>query len=87
MKENTPELYIIEPEGGYLLWMDCRELGLPQEDLLALFARWGVQLNDGSMYGEGGNGFLRVNIATQRTVLFQALECIKNGYSQWKKSI
>lgn len=87
LKENIPELHIIEPEGGYLLWMDCRELGLPQTELLELFAQWGVKLNDGSMYGEGGNGFLRVNIATQRKVLLQALECIKNGYSQWKKSI
>lgn len=85
--EHIPELHIIEPEGGYLLWMDCRKWGLPQEELLGLFAGWGVQLNDGSMYGTGGNGFLRVNIATQREVLLRALECIKAGYDQWKKNI
>lgn len=58
---EMPELRLIEPEGTYLLWLDCRAWGLKQPELMARFAGWGVGLNDGSMYGPGGEGFVGNN--------------------------
>lgn len=73
-----------EPESTYLLWLDFRAWKLSQSNLLELVKSWGVRLNDGSRYGESGNGFLRVNIATQTKILEKALERIRVGYEQWK---
>ncbi|QNL45351.1 putative C-S lyase [Oscillibacter hominis] len=84
LSEVMPEIKLIEPEGTYLLWLDCRAWGLTQEELLNLFTGWGVRLNDGSMYGAAGKGFLRINIATQKATLLQALERIQNGYKAWR---
>lgn len=80
-----PEVKMTEPESTYLLWLDFRAWNLPQPELLQLFVGWGVRLNDGSRYGKSGNGFLRVNIATQTRVLEEALERIKCGYKRWKE--
>ena len=86
LRREMPELRLIEPEGTYLLWLDCRAWGLKQPELMARFAGWGVGLNDGSMYGPGGEGFVRMNIATRRAVLAEALGRIKTGYAKWKKN-
>ena len=80
-----PEVKIIEPEASYLLWLDCRDWGLTSEELMDLFKSWGVRMNDGSMYGASGRGFLRMNIATQTETLKEALDRIEKGYSHWKK--
>lgn len=79
-----PEVKMTEPESTYLLWLDFRAWNLQQSELVQRFADWGVRLNDGSRYGKSGNGFLRLNIATQTKVLQEALERIRYGYEQWK---
>ena len=84
VKEVIPEVRMTEPESTYLLWLDFRAWNLKQPELMELIKSWGVRLNDGSGYGESGNGFLRVNIATQTSVLKEALERMKIGYEQWK---
>lgn len=80
-----PEVRMTEPEATYLLWLDFRAWNLSQSELIRLFSEWGVCLNDGSRYGKSGNGFLRVNIATQTKILEEALKRIKNGYERWRK--
>lgn len=84
LAEHMPEVTMAEPEGTYLLWLDFRAWSLSQEQLLKLFSAWGVRMNDGRQYGSGSDGFLRVNIATQRAVLREALNRIKEGYTAWK---
>ena len=84
LTDNLPELQIIEPEGTYLLWLDCRRWKLTQNQLLNFFEDCGVRVNDGRMYGKGGEGFVRLNAATQRAVLIEALYRIRAGYSVWK---
>lgn len=84
VEEVMPEVKMTEPESTYLLWLDFRAWNLPQPELMDLFVKWGVRLNDGSRYGESGNGFLRVNIATQTKVLEEALERIRCGYEKWR---
>ncbi len=84
LKENMPEVKMIEPEGTYLLWVDFRAWGLPQDELMQMFMKGGVKLNSGSNYGKPGVGFARVNIATQTAVLEEALAKIKAVYDEWK---
>lgn len=86
LKVQIPDAVMIEPEGTYLLWIDFRKLGLSQDDLLKLFESAGVKVNSGANYGTGGEGFVRVNIATQRNVLKTALARLAKAYQTWKKA-
>ena len=83
LQKEIPEAVWIEPEGTYLLWIDFSRLGLPQEKLLQLFESAGVRVNSGANYGTGGEGFVRVNIATQRSVLTEALNRVAKVYQTW----
>ena len=75
LKENLPQIHLIEPQGTYLLWVDFRELGLTVEELNDfLVDKAHLWLNDGSMFGECGSGFQRINIACQRETLKKAFE-------------
>lgn len=79
-KKNMPEVKIIPPEGTYLLWIDFSDWNLNQNDLNKFFINAGVKLNNGENYGVPGKGFMRMNIATQKSVLVEALEKIKIAY-------
>jgi cysteine-S-conjugate beta-lyase len=71
---EIPDIKPIRPEGTYLVWLDCRELGMTPEALKALMiGRARVGLNGGTMFGTGGEGFQRLNIACPRSVLNEAL--------------
>jgi cystathionine beta-lyase len=73
-KERIPKIKVIEPQATYLLWLDCRELGLGDtelQDFMRGQAR--VGLDDGFLFGEGGSGFQRMNIACPRSILKEAL--------------
>ena len=75
LAERLPEIKLIEPEGTYLLWLDFRGLGLtePQrEELIAERAK--LWLDSGTIFGAGGEGFERINIACPRSTLRRALE-------------
>ena len=78
LKARLPEVKLIEPEGSYLLWLDFRELGLNQEELNTLLMKdAGVWLNDGALFGAGGEGFQRMNVACPRAIVKEALERIE----------
>lgn len=83
LKQELPEIKLIEPEGTYLIWLDLRGLGLSpakQEDLIVNKAK--LWLDSGSIFGKSGNGFERINIATQRSVIKEALDRIKAAIRQ-----
>lgn len=81
--EHMPELKVVEPEGTYLLWLDCSALQLSDNQLRDFFIReCKVGMNPGTVFGEGGSGFMRMNIGTQRAVLEQALLQIKHSILQ-----
>lgn len=74
LNEKLPQVKLIEPEGTYLIWLDMRELGLSPEDQDRLMAEDAkVWLDTGTMFGEEGAGFERINIACPRTTLEEAL--------------
>lgn len=80
LKENLPQIKLIEPEGTYLVWLDCRELGLSEKELEQFIARKAkLWLDDGVIFGKAGEGFERVNIACPRATLEEALERLKKA--------
>ena len=77
LKENCPKVKAVMPEASFLVWLDFRGLGLCQKDLMnMLLEKAHLALNDGSMFGEQGVGFMRLNVGTPRCVLKEALEHI-----------
>ena len=82
-KERIPKIKVIEPQGTYLLWLDCRALGL--DDLaLRQFMREQARVgfDDGFVFGAGGSGFERMNIACPRSLLREALGRIEKAVNE-----
>lgn len=74
LAERLPVIDMVTPEASFLVWLDCRNLGLDQEQLVKLFInRAHLALNDGSMFGDEGRGYMRLNVACPRSVLTTAL--------------
>jgi cystathionine beta-lyase len=77
LQQHLPQIKMIEPEGTYLLWLDCREMGLNDKQLKDFFVqKAGVGLSPGAMFGTEGSGYMRMNIGAPRSVIMQALENI-----------
>lgn len=75
--EETNQIQIIEPEGTYLVWMDCRGLGLSHNELKEFMrTKAKVGLNDGASFGKEGEGFMRINIATPPQTLNEGIDRI-----------
>ena len=71
------KISLVRPEGTYLLWLDCRGWGLKDAELYDLFLhKAGVRLHSGPVFGAGGEGFMRMNIACPKSVVLRALERI-----------
>ncbi|MDR0308252.1 MAG: pyridoxal phosphate-dependent aminotransferase [Chitinispirillales bacterium] len=71
---SDKKIKLIESEGTYLLWLDCRELELPQTELDNLITHKAkLWLANGAVYGADGYGFMRMNIACPRKTLEEAL--------------
>ena len=77
---NLPEIHPVRPQASFLVWLDCRKLALEQKDLVDLFVnKAGLALNDGAMFGPGGEGYMRLNIACPRSLLATALSQLKSA--------
>ena len=73
-KENIPQIKPLRPQASFLIWLDCRDLGLSHDELNDLFVnKAGLALNDGEMFNPGGEGFMRLNVGTSRTILKKAM--------------
>ena len=71
---------MLKPQASYLVFLDCRKLGLNQEQLVNLFVdKAHLALNDGTMFGKEGKGFMRLNVGCPRSVLKQALQQLKEA--------
>ena len=76
-QQHIPQIKPLRPQASFLVWLDCRDLGLNHKEFLDLFINKAhLALNDGEMFGPGGEGFMRLNVGTQRSVLKEALERI-----------
>ncbi len=73
-RERIPALKPMRPDASFLVWLDCRGLGMDHDALNSLFLdKAKLALNDGAMFGPGGDGFMRMNVGTRRAVLEEAL--------------
>lgn len=76
--QYLPNISVVSSQGTYLLWLDCRAMKLDDAGLKQFFIHKAkVGLNTGISFGETGSGFMRMNIASPRSVIFEALENIK----------
>ena len=75
IQQHIPRLKLYRPQGTYLAWLDCRDLGLGPVELRSfMLNRAGLGLNDGAAFGPGGEAFQRINFACPRALLQQALD-------------
>jgi len=82
INENLPALKPMKADATYLLWIDCRELGLSDEELKEnLLYKGKLALEPGTKYGEGGEGFVRMNLACPRETLNEGLKRLKIALS------
>lgn len=80
VEREIPGVKIVEPEASFLLWVDFRGLGMSQPELMEfMLDKCGLALNDGSMFGRQGTGFMRLNVGTPRAVLEKALCSIRDA--------
>lgn len=77
---EIPQIKLIKPEATYLLWLDCRGLGMSDTQLRDFFVhKCKVGMNPGTVFGEGGSGFMRMNIGTTKARIMAALKAVKQG--------
>lgn len=83
--EHFPEFEILERQGTYLLWISYEKLGITEEELEKWFLeKANVSVYMGSVFGNQGRGFIRLNIASPRTMLKEAYERMAAVYSELK---
>jgi cystathionine beta-lyase len=74
---HLPQIKPVKPEATYMMWLDCRQMGLSGKELHRFFIeKAGVGMNEGSAFGPGGEGFMRINLACPRSVVEKALKQI-----------
>ena len=78
--ENIPKIKPNVPDATYLVWLDCRELGMSNEELRDfMIQKAGLGLNEGCSFGRSLSGYMRLNAACPRPVLEQALKQLKEA--------
>lgn len=83
VSRNIPGMKVIAPQASFLLWLDFRQLHLCQKEIMALLLdKAHLALNDGTMFGEQGTGFARLNVGTPRSVLAHALESLHKAVAE-----
>jgi cystathionine beta-lyase len=75
-----PQIKPVRPEATYMIWLDCRSMGMSGRELHRFFIdRAGVGMNEGSLFGPGGEGFMRMNLACPRATVEKALKQIESA--------
>ena len=78
--ERIPKIKVTVPQGTYLIWLDCRGLGMDWRSLRSFMrGKAKVGLDDGILFGAAGSGFQRMNIACPRSTLEEALKRIEDA--------
>ena len=81
-REMIPEIIPVQPEATYMIWLDCRKFGMNGKELQNFFVtKAGVGMNEGSTFGPGGEGFMRMNLGTTHSTVMRAMEQIEKAVS------
>lgn len=82
LKKDLPAIKLVEPDGTFLLWLDLRELALSDEEIQRrLLEKGKLALEPGTKYRQGGEGFVRMNIACPREILEDGLGRLKTAFA------
>lgn len=80
--EHLPQISVMEPEGTYLIWLDCRKLGLSDKEIQERLVKKGkLALEPGSKFGQGGEGFVRINLACPHETVMDGLQRLKRAFT------
>ena len=87
LAENLPEIKLVPPpQGTYLLWLDCRALGMNDDALSRFFVfEAGIGMSPGILFGAEGSGFMRMNLAAPRHKIQQALDNMAEAVSHYRQ--
>lgn len=78
-----PQIKPLRPQASFLVWLNCRGLGLEYDELVDFFVKKArLALNDGEVFGQGGEGFMRLNVASPRSVIRKALEQLRQAVAE-----
>jgi cystathionine beta-lyase len=82
VNENLPDIDFIEPEGTYLAWLDCNQLGMNDDTLSKIILNKAkVALDDGKIFGLGGEGFERINVGCPQSILKECMNRINDAFN------
>jgi cystathionine beta-lyase len=85
--DHIPEIVPVQPEATYMIWLDCRRLGMNGKELQNFFVqKAGVGFNEGSQFGPGGEGFMRMNLGAPIAIVKKAMEQIESAVIQIRKN-
>ena len=80
LRSRIPEITVMEPQGTFLVWLDCRKLSFNDDELAAFFVqKAGLALTNGILFGPGGSGFMRMNIGCPRQAVIDGLEKLETA--------
>jgi cysteine-S-conjugate beta-lyase len=83
LKSFTDKIIPLRPEATFLVWLDCRAMGLSDEELKNFFINEaGLALNQGIQFGHGGEGFMRMNIGCPRSTISKAVGNLKSAMNK-----
>jgi cystathionine beta-lyase len=82
-EQHLPQFTIVSLEATYLVWIDCSILNISSEKLASLILEHeNLWVNEGTMYGKAGEGFVRLNIACPKEILQDGLNRLKNAFDK-----
>lgn len=80
LANELPQIGMIRPQASYLVFLDCRKLKLSTKALNELFVdKAHLALNDGAMFGKEGEGFMRLNVASPRSIIAEAMDRLRQA--------
>ena len=83
LRNHIPGIRAVRPQASFLVWLDCRGLGLDHDRLIDLFVNKArLALNDGEAFGPGGEGHMRMNVGAPRSMLAEALERLNKAVAE-----
>jgi cystathionine beta-lyase len=87
LKNNIPQIEPMIPEASFLVWLNCKDLGMETDELFNFFVqKAGLGLNKGTIFGQGGEYHLRLNVATPRSILEKAMKQLQLAVNSYHLS-
>jgi cystathionine beta-lyase len=79
-RDKIPEIFPLRTEATYMIWLDCRSLQMTGKELQSFFVKEaGVGMNEGSTFGPGGEGYMRMNLACPKKTVMRAMDQIEKA--------